>query len=362
MKKLFLSLLVAAVAAFGFEDVEAFADNYKPIDSVLGDIMTPDGTVVGRAECRDGTYVIKFNVFNTNTKYSGIVEREYDRPDLTKTCGIMNYATVVQSGFEEDKYNLVGVYHSRDGKCAILKSKYDRVIPGSKDGDYTRYIETYTCMTTASPLDPFAKHPQLPYNSSLSKQQNYDNMVAAVNTWNEEHGKYDALWIDQGEERFRPTREEFQEIITGASAMGLVFDAELNWYVEMTATADKFIYKTAKGNPEYRFVRNSSLAWARNLDTEVNRYSSGLNTKYYYDCMPVNSARGTMEFYGYVVAYLENNRGEQTQAAVRAYPVIDSAGSYKCNTGMKGAEITPTEFFTYTRAGQHFLKPIYVKK
>ena len=41
MKKLFLSLLVAASAAFGFQDVVTFVNGYKPATSslTLGDVM-----------------------------------------------------------------------------------------------------------------------------------------------------------------------------------------------------------------------------------------------------------------------------------------------------------------------------------
>lgn len=362
MKKLFLSLLVAASAAFGFQDVVTFANSYKPktVALHLGDVKDADGNIVGEASCKDGKYTISFTVFNGFTKYIGKYDKVYDNESLDHMCNIVNTADETYSGLER---NDKGLSTSTDSLgCVTVENKYIKHTPNEfiKTSSTTTY--TQRCMTAPSFVDPFAKFPKLPSSYGKPFPEIYKESMEIINKWNAVHGTADVLWIDQNEERFRPTREEYQEILNNANAGGIIFDSEFNWYAEVWGNKDGSLgYKTTEGNPEYRKMKNSNLTWATEADSTGRANEYRYEKKYYYDCVQTNSGKGDNKFYGAVVATIYDRRdGIETQP-VMIYPAPNSQGSFTCNTSMKGAILEYKEFWAYAKAGKALLVPVYVK-
>lgn len=362
MKKVILSLLVAASAAFGFQDAATFINGYKPATSslTLGDVMDADGNIVGEASCKNGKYTISFTVFNGFTKYIGTYDKAYDDSSLDYMCNIVNTADEVYSGTEANDRDLSV---STDGiKCMTVKDEYVKHTPNEvrKTASTTTY--TRRCMTAPSYVDPLAKFPKLPSSYGKPFPEIYKESMEIINKWNSIHGKVDALWIDQGEERFRPTREQFQEILNGASAGGIIFDNELNWYASTWGNRDGSLgYYTTEGNPEYRKMRDSMLVAMAEIDTMARNNDYRFETRYYYDCIQTNSGRGDNRFYGVVVNTVYDKRDSIETKPTQVYPAPDSQGSFACNTSMKGAILSVSEFVAYRNAGKALLIPVYVK-
>jgi hypothetical protein len=362
MKKLFLSLLVVASAAFGFQDVVTFANSYKPktVALTLGDVMDADGNIVGEASCRDGKYVISYTVFNGFTKYIGKYDKVYDNENLDHMCNIVNNADETYSGLEMNDKGLKT--YTDNLKCVTVEQQYVRHTPNEfiKTSSTTTY--TQKCMTAPSFVDPFAKFPKLPSSYGKPFPEIYKEAMEIINKWNSVHGKVDALWIDQGEERFRPTREQFQEILNGANSGGIIFDSEFNWYAEVWGNKDGSLgYKTTEGNPEYRKMRDSMLVGTAEVETMIRNNEYRFQYRYYYDCVQTNSGRGDNRFYGAVVSRIYDKREGIETKPIHTYPAPDSQGSFTCNTSMKGAILDYKEFWAYANAGKALLIPVYVK-
>ena len=362
MKKLFLSLLVAASAVFGFQDVVTFANSYKPktVALHLGDVKDADGNIVGEASCKDGKYTISFTVFNGFTKYIGKYDKVYDNESLDHMCNIVNTADETYSGLER---NDKGLSTSTDSLgCVTVENEYIKHTPNEfiKTSSTTTY--TQRCMTAPSYVDPLAKFPKLPSSYGKPFPEIYKESMEIINKWNSVHGKVDALWIDQGEERFRPTREQFQEILNGANSAGIIFDNEFNWYATVWGNRDGSLgYYTAEGNPEYRKMRDSMLVGTAEVATMAWNNEYRFKYNYYYDCVQTNSGRGDNRFYGAVIATVYDSRDGIETKPIQVYPAPDSQGSFTCNTSMKGAILSASEFVAYRDAGKALLIPVYVK-
>lgn len=363
MKKLFLSLLVAASAAFGFQDVVTFANSYKPKTNALhlGDVKDADGNIVGEASCKNGKYTISFTVFNGFTKYIGKYDKVYDNENLDHMCNIVNTADEVYSGTgANDK----GLRTSTDSLgCMTVTHEYVKHTPNEfiKTSSTTTY--TQKCMTAPSFVDPLAKFPKLPSSYEKTYSEVYKEATEIINKWNSIHGTADVLWIDQNEERFRPTREQFQEILNEANSAGMIFDNEFNWYAEVWGNKDGSLgYITTEGNPEYRKMRDSMLVSMAEVDTMGRNNSYRFQYRYYYDCVQTNSGRGDNRFYSVVLNTIYDSRDNIETKPVRVYPAPDSQGSFACNSSMKGAILDYKEFIAYQKAGKALLIPIYVKK
>lgn len=362
MKKLFLSLLVAASAAFGFEDVYTFADNYKPYTTslALGDIRDTNGNIVGTANCVNGKYVISYKVFNPFTKYIGTYDKVYDDKKLDYMCGIVNNADEHQTALEP---NDAGLDVSTGLECLTVKDIYIKNNPNGPIKQSSEVTITSYCLTAPSYVDPLAKLPKLPSSYGRPFPEIYKEAIEIINKWNSIHGTADVLWIDQNEERFRPTREQFQEILNEANSAGMIFDNEFNWYAEVWGNKDGTLgYITTEGNPEYRKMRDSMLVGMAEVDTMGRNNSYRFQYRYYYDCVQTNSGRGDNRFYGVVLNTIYDSRDNIETKPVRVYPAPDSQGSFACNSSMKGAILDYKEFIAYQKAGKALLIPIYVKK
>lgn len=351
MRNVLLGLLSVVSLGFGLSDVHTIVDGYKP-DGVftLGDI-TVNGIVYGTAYCKDNKYTIGWKVVNLNTKYYGIFETQYDdRKALNHGCAVLSNATEIpNSGYD-------GVL---DGCYYIFKHYTNPNMKDSLGRDETVAVREQFCPTMPSPLNPFEKQPILKASGRINNEES-DEMINAIANWNTNNNLFDYLWIDQEEDRFRPTKEEFQQIINGAMGMGTIFDDELGMYGEITTST----FKTTKGNPDYRFINGTSLMWAKETVMIANRYVRNYEYKYSYECYRANSGRGDDGIsYGYVVARVYNMQtGEETDNVIFHPAMMNNEGNYACNSAMKGAELTKIEFYTYAFAGQRGLIPIYIKK
>lgn len=362
MKKVILSLLVAASAAFSFEDVYTFADNYKPYTTALalGDIRDTNGNIVGTANCVNGKYVISYKVFNPFTKYLGTYDKVYDDKKLDHMCGIVNNADEVQTPFEP---NDGGLDVSTGLECLTVNHRYIKNTPDEPIKQASEVTTTSYCLTAPSYVDPLAKLPKLPSSYGRPFPEIYKEAIEIINKWNSIHGTADVLWIDQNEERFRPTKEQFQEILNEANSAGMIFDNEFNWYAEVWGNKDGTLgYITTEGNPEYRKMRDSMLVGMAEVDTMGRNNSYRFQYRYYYDCVQTNSGRGDNRFYGVVLNTIYDSRDNIETKPVRVYPAPDSQGSFACNSSMKGAILDYKEFIAYQKAGKALLIPIYVKK
>lgn len=364
MKKVILSLLVAASAAFGFQDVETFLNSYNPDEKyfTLGDVRDSNKRVMGTASCVDGKYTVTVRVVNLNTKYIGTVSRVYDTPQLNRWCGIVNNATEVRGTdwFNNNQKPGGKEYYFKDGTydyCYYIRKEYVR-------GKDWAVAQEQTCLTKPSPLAPLEEMPVLPIKGSAYTEEKAAPILKTIKDWNAIHGKLDAFWIDQGEERFRPTAEQYQEIVSGAEALGLVFDSEFNWYTNLfVGYGNKAYDVTTNGNPEYRYKRDTTLAWARDLAIKARQYDGAFGSRYYYDCRQANSGRGDMKFLGYVTRHVySKSTGEESNTPVEMYPAVTSEGTYACNNSLKGTEISSTEFYRYSEGAAFIMAPIYIAK
>lgn len=368
MKKVLLSLLVAASAAFGFQDIETFAGKYKPQTNnlYLGTIQDSNKRNVGIANCKNGKYTITYNVINFNTKYVGKKDIVYDNDTLDKWCSKVNDPSTEMLGGNYENvsktyYKDRGVYNF----CYQEKVIYKYHDPDSIHNDKTSniYATIQTCPTAPSPLDALAKPLEIPTTYGTLSDEKSEAILKTINEWNIANGHADALWIDQGENIFRPTREEYQGILNNASAGGLIFDNEYGWYAEVWGNKDGTMgYITTNGNPEYRKMKNSDLTWAIEADSTGRANEYRYEKKYYYDCIQTNSGRGDNKFYGAVVATIYDRKdGVETQP-VMIYPAPNSDASFTCNNSMKGAFLDYKEFWAYANAGKALMRPVYIKK
>lgn len=363
MKKLFLSLLVAASAVFGFQDVETFLNRYQPDENhfTLGDVRNADKRVIGTAHCVDGKYTVTVRVANLNTGYMGTVDRVYDTPTLNKWCNIVNNATEIKGTEWVNNNQMPGgrEYYFNDGvydNCYYIRKEY-RI-----DKEWTVAREQ-TCLTKPHPLTPLEKMPVLPDKGSAYVAEKAEKILNIIKEWNTVNGKLDVLWIDQGEERFRPTREQFQEILNGANSGGIIFDSEFNWYAEVWGNRNGSLgYDTTDGNPEYRKMKDSMLIATTETDTMARNNEYRFKYNYYYDCVQTNSGRGDNRFYGAVIATIYDSRDGVETKPIKTYLIPDSEGSFACNNAMKGAILSDIEFWKYASASKAVLAPIYIKK
>lgn len=363
MKKVILNLLVAASAVFGFEDVETFLNHYQPDEKyfTLGDVRNSDKRVIGTAHCVNGKYTVTARVANLNTGYMGTVDRVYDTPTLNNWCNIVNNATEVKGTEWVNNNQMPGgrEYYFTDGtydNCYYIRKEYHL-------GEKWVVAQEQTCLTQPHPLTPLEKMPVLPIKGSVYTEEKAAPILNTIMEWNRANGKLDVLWIDQGEERFRPTREQFQEIVNGADSGGIIYDSDFSWYAIVWGNRDGSLgYTTTDGNPEYRKMRDSMLVGMAEVETMARNNDYRFEYRYYYDCVQANSGRGDNHFYGAVIATVYDGRDKIETKPIKTYLVPNSEGTFACNNSMKGAILSSTEFWAYASASRAVLAPIYIKK
>ena len=108
-------------------------------------------------------------------------------------------------------------------------------------------------------------------------------------------------------------------------------------------------------------MRDSMLVAMAEIDTMARNNDYRFETRYYYDCIQTNSGRGDNRFYGVVVNTVYDKRDSIETKPTQVYPAPDSQGSFTCNTSMKGAILSVSEFVAYRNAGKALLIPAYVK-